>query len=171
MDVLRGRAFTHPRRIAELSADYLIAKRPFAQAVLSLARKGGAKKTLPELLAKLNRIAQRDGIDTTRGPWPMNEDALGKQLSLLQPLLALKRLELIRHEHERPRAWTIPPLLDGSVEPDGHVTAVTAVEAQTLKNPVTSASRSGPGISDEEIQALLEENSNVRPENHETHNT
>jgi hypothetical protein len=155
MDVIRGYAFSRPRRVAETSADYLITKRPLAQAVLAMARKGGTKKPLRDLLAMLNRTALREGIDMNKGPWPVNEDALGKQLSLIMELVNRKGVMLVRNETERPRTWTIPPLYDGSVEPDGEVTGATPVEAETSVNPVTLQPPLDMGISDEEIEAIM----------------
>ena len=47
MDVLRGHAFTHPRRIAELSADYLIAKTSPCSGGSFSVRKGGQRRPCP----------------------------------------------------------------------------------------------------------------------------
>ena len=157
VDIIRGHAFPRPRRVAETSADYLIAKRPLAQAVLAVARKGGTKKPLPAMLATLNRMAQREGIDINKGPWPANEDSLGKQLSQMVALLHRKGVALVRNETDRPRTWTISPPSDGSVEPDGKVTDATSFVTEASVNPVTSQYCSGSEISDEQIQALMKE--------------
>lgn len=155
LDVIQGLAFHGVRREAKASADYQIARKPLAQAVMAVARTGGTKKGLPKLLATLTRAAQREGIDIRKGPWPANEDALGKQLSALVPILAAKGVALTRHENERPRTWTIgilPEERDGS---GGQVTDANAEHQMISAGPDTSDAAPEEGMTDAELATLL----------------
>jgi hypothetical protein len=128
-----------------------------------LARKGGTKKPLPALLSLLIRTAEREDIDMKKGPWPTNEDALGKQLSSLKPVMAAKGVQLVRH-NERPRAWSISPLIEGSDEGDVEVADTKTREdagsanADTSRPPaVPEEGRSEePGLTDEQIGSMLD---------------
>jgi len=113
IEVVKAEAYIRARGVATCSVDHQISRKPLAQAVLAVARKGGTRKVPTALLSLLIRTAEREGIDMKKGPWPANPDALGKQLSSLIPVLVAKEVQLIRHD-ERPRAWSISPLIKGS---------------------------------------------------------
>ncbi len=147
-DVVWALAYGRARGIAKHNVEHQISRKPLAQAVLVIARKGGTKKSLSALLAMLVRAAEREGIDMKKGPWPSNEDALGKQLSPLIPILAEKGVELVRHANERPRTWSISALCEGSGESDGDVTALSTLE--TSHSADNDTSRPETNLADEE---------------------
>lgn len=162
IEIIRGEAYVRVRRVATCSVDYQIARKPLAEAILAVSRKGGTKKTLPSLLSLFIRTAEREGIDMKKGPWPRTVDALGRQLSQLVPLLAAKGVQLTRH-NERPRTWSISPLIGGSDEIDAEVTGSKSYEDVTSINGDTSRPPMAPidgepgefGLSDEEIEHML----------------
>jgi hypothetical protein len=138
VDVIKGYAFERKRRQATAAADYLIAQKPLAQAVLAVASSGGTTKNVPRLLATLTNHALRNAIDTRSVSWPRNEDSLGRQLSLLAPLLSRKGVKLTRQRNNE-RTWTISPLVEKSVEGDEEVSVTTADTGSGSNVPVTSA--------------------------------
>lgn len=161
--VLRGFAFRLPRREPEAAASHLLTQKPLAQAVLAIARDGGTRADPTRLLAKLNHIAHREGIDTRDKPWPRNEDALGRQLSGLLKLLAGLKVVVVRNENDRPRTWTIPPATSGDGSPD-KVTAVNAsgqpgyAAAVTSGVPTEHVTDHPPGQThDDELDTLIRE--------------
>jgi hypothetical protein len=164
IEVIRGVAYVRARAIAKYSVEHQISRKPLAQAVLAIARKGGTKKTLPALLAMFIRVAAREGLDMKKGPWPSNEDALGKQLSPLIPILAEKGVQLVRHVNERPRTWSISALVEGSDENDANVAipnttevkiSIKDVTSQPESKPRSEEDDSGPILSDEHLAGLL----------------
>jgi hypothetical protein len=157
VEVIEAFAFLKQRRQANANVDQEIARKPLARAVLAIARRGGAKKELSQLLAMLHRTAQRDGIDTKKGSWPANEDALGKQLSLLVELMNQKGVTITRYATARPRTWLISALLEESDARDVNVTDANAVPSSTNNVPDTSSSISTPlgGLTDEDIMAQI----------------
>jgi hypothetical protein len=157
LEVIEAFAFQRPRRQANANVDQEIARKPLAKAVLAIARAGGTKKGLSQLLAMLLRTAQREDIDLKKGPWPPNVDALGKQLSLLIELMLKKGVTLTRHETERPRTWSISALLDGSDERDGNVADASHGSAPTNGKPDTSppVSTDLAELTDDDIMAQL----------------
>ena len=163
IEVVRAEAYIRTRGVATCSVDYQISRKPLAQAVLVVAKKGGTKKTLPALLSLLIRTAEREGIDIKKGPWPSNQDALGKQLSVLVPVMAAKGIQLVRH-NERPRTWSVSPLIEGSGESDDEVTgtnplggsgSVTDDTSPPSKEPAEERSEES-GLSDEQIGHMLD---------------
>jgi len=157
LEVIEGVAYRKPRRQSNANVDQEIARKPLAKAVLGIARRGGTKKELSQLLAMLHRTAQRDEIDIKKGAWPANEDALGKQLSLLVELMQKKGVSIIRHATERPRAWSISALLEERDAPDAEVTNVSPESVNTNSSPDTSPSSSAPlaGLTDDDIMAQI----------------
>lgn len=98
-----------------------------------------------------------------KGPWPANEDALGKQFSPLKPVMAAKGVQLVRH-NERPRAWSISPLIEGSDEGDAEAVDTKTREDAGSANADTSrppavpeeVPTEEPGLSDEQIGRMLD---------------
>jgi hypothetical protein len=163
IEVIRGEAYIRARGVATCSVDHQISRKPLAQAVLAIARKGGTKKVPTALLSLLIRTAEREGIDMKKGPWPANPDALGKQLSSLIPVMEAKKVQLIRHD-ERPRAWSISLLIEGSGGRDGEVTdakpaeGASSVRSDTSQAPPVPADVQfdEPRISDDQIASILD---------------
>lgn len=157
LEVIEAIAFLKPRRQANANVDQEIARKPLAKAVLGIARRGGTKKEVSQLLAMLHRAAQREGIDIKKGAWPANEDALGKQLSLLIELMLKKGVTITRHATERPRTWSISALLDGSDERDGNVADASHGSAPTNERTDTlpSVSIELAGLTDDDIMAQV----------------
>ena len=163
VEVVRAEAYIRARGVATGSVDYQISRKPLAQVVLVVARKGGTKKTLTALLALLIRTAEREGIDMKKGNWPSNQDALGKQLSSLVPVMAAKGIQLIRH-NERPRTWSISPLIEGSGESDDEVSGTNPLGGSGSATDDTSQPSTMPaegesqesGLSDEQIGHMLD---------------
>ncbi len=123
LDILRGIAFRKPRQHARPSHASVFERQPLAQAVLGIAKAGGTRKPLPQLLASLVREAQRQRLDLSRGPtWPNSEDSLGKQLSSLITPLAALGVTLTRHDTDRPRTWSIASIDEERDASDEQVT-------------------------------------------------
>jgi len=157
IEVIEAFAFQNPRKEAEANLGLDMARKPLARAVLAIARSGGTKKDLPQLLAMLLRTAQRHAIDFKKGPWPENVDALGKQLSSLIALMEKMGVILQRHETERPRTWSISALFDESEARDADVTAVTTVPASNNNDSDTSPSLTAQlaELTDDDIMAQI----------------
>jgi hypothetical protein len=156
LEVIEGVAYLKPRRHSNANVDQEIARKPLARAILAVARRGGTKKEVSQLMAMLYRTAQREGIDIRHG-WPTSEDALGKQLSLLVELMQKKGVSIIRHATERPRAWSISALLEERDAPDAEVTDVSLDPISTNLSPDTSPPSSAPlaGLTDDDIMAQI----------------
>ena len=165
IDVLHGYAFEQKRQVAETSLEHLIGNKPLAQAVVVIAKKGGTQKTPKQLLAAVNSVAMTEHIDTRSSAWPVNEDALGKQMSSLKGLL--KRLGvMIESSRGDERHWTIHPYSHESDEGVGTVSDETLTPegisspADTSPPPATplvnrvEASRPG-AVPDDELKNLL----------------
>ncbi len=165
IDVLHGYAFEQKRQVAETSLEHLIGNKPLAQAVWVISKKGGTQKTPKQLLAAVNSVAMTEHIDTRSSAWPVNEDALGKQMSSLKGLL--KRLGvMIESSRGDERHWTIHPYSHESDEGVGNVSDETLTPegisspADTSPPPVTplvnrvEASRPG-AVPDDELKNLL----------------
>ena len=128
VEVAKGLAYRRSRRPSSLAGKHLIAQSPLAQAVIHVAKDGGTRSELSRLLAKVNHVARREGIDTTGKRWPKSEDALGCQLSAIQKLLTAAGVPIARNENDRPRTWTIPPLTSG----DGDATKVAVATCDRI---------------------------------------
>lgn len=136
LDVLYGYAYEQKRQEAKASLDYLIARKPLAQAVILMAKKGGTQKTPKQLLAAVNNVALTNGIDTKSGPWPTSEDSLGKQLSSLAGLLKRKGV-VIEPGRSDERYWTIHCYSAASDESVGDVTSEIAESSGVSAQPDT----------------------------------
>jgi hypothetical protein len=165
IDVLHGYAFEQKRQVAETSLEHLIGNKPLAQAVEVIANKGGTQKTPKQLLAAVNSVAMAEHIDTRSPAWPVNEDALGKQMSSLKELL--KRLGVfIESSRGDERHWTIRPYSPESDEGVGKVSGDNPM-SKAISNPTdTSTSPSTPlvtgneagrpgAVADDELNNLL----------------
>lgn len=157
MEVIEAFAFQNPRKEADANLNLEIARKPLARAVLAIARTGGTKKDVPQLLAMLLRTALRNSIDVEKGQWPENVDALGKQLSSLIVLMGKAGVTITRHETERPRKWSISALFDGSDARDGNVTDATTEPTSNNNVPDTSPSPAAPlaELTDDDILAQI----------------
>jgi hypothetical protein len=160
VEVVYGHAFERERQIADTAWEYLIAQKPLAEAVLAIAGSGGTESTPSQLLAKVNTVASRQGIDTKRGPWPHSEDSLGRQLSQLVPLLASAGIRVDRRRGNQ-RQWTIHPPESTSDGCDGEVADTSVDHASDSGEPDTRhASHShviplpASKIDDDELKAL-----------------
>ena len=136
VEVIYGLAFERKRKVADTAVEYLIAQKPLAEAILAIARSGGTEATPSHLLAKVNTIASRQRIDTANGPWPHNEDSLGKQLSQLAPLLEAVGVKVERSRGTQ-RRWTIhsPELTSDGC--DGQVPGTPSNHPGTPHDPDT----------------------------------
>jgi len=165
IDVLHGYAFEQKRQVAETSLEHLIGNKPLAQAVVVIAKKGGTQKTPKQLLAAVNSVAMTEHIDTRSPAWPVNEDALGKQMSSLKGLL--KRIGVvIEPSRGDERHWTIHPYMPESDEGVGNVSGENPTPegvsspADTSPPPanllVNRVEASRPGaVPDDELKNLL----------------
>ena len=141
VEVVYGYAFERDREVAVAAVEYLIAQKPLAEAVLAIAHSGGTEATPSRLLAKVNTVATRQGIDTQKGPWPHSEDSLGRQLSQLVPLLESAGVGL-RRVRGNERRWIIPPIELERDEGDGQATSTSGVPSMTSDEPDTNRAQS-----------------------------
>jgi hypothetical protein len=163
--IIKGVAFEKPRRAANRAVAHLISQRPLAQAVIAIAKAGGARCDATRLLPKLNKMATRERIDTTKGrlPWPRNEDSLGSQLRDIMELVAAIGGRLEYDKDSRPREWVIHPL-DASDEGAKEVTVLSphptsaSVEAGTSPAADSMAdSEPGAVVSDGRFAELVKD--------------
>ena len=137
IEVLHGYAFEQKRQVAEMPLEHLIGSKPLAKAVVAIAKKGGTQKTPKQLLAAVNSVAMAEHIDTRSPAWPVNEDALGKQMSSLKGLL--KRLGVvIETSRGDERHWTIHPYSHESDEGVGNVSG-EALTAEGVSSPADTS--------------------------------
>lgn len=157
LEVIEAIAFQKPRRQAHANVDQEIARKPLAKAVLVIAREGGTTKEVSQLFAMLHRAAQREEIDIKKGAWPHNEDALGKQLSLLIELMRKKGVELTRNANVRPRTWSISGLTAECDARDAQVTVVNPEPVNTNEVPDTLPPTSSKlaGLTNDDIMAQI----------------
>ncbi len=145
MDVLWAWAFHGNRTVAELSLEYLLTYDPVAQAIMALHRKGGAKQSAKPLLSILARIAKMEGIDITKGNWPVNEDALGCRLRAFIGPFAIGGISITYTDRTRPRTWCIPPRLrpsgvSGSKVSDANVDPQSSSTSRDTSDPLSGTS-------------------------------
>jgi hypothetical protein len=126
LEVIRGAALERPRRKPTENYEQEVPLSALGQVVEEISKCEPITASPAALLFKCSAYARNLKLLNNDPNFPTSEDQLGKQLVALIPIMAKRGVKLERHNHDRPRNWTIHPKQDHPVpieevgaQPDG----------------------------------------------------
>jgi hypothetical protein len=113
IELIEGLAIEQPIGTLSHCGAETILSRPLLIGLMLLTKNGPVTDTPKDLLAKIGTELRLHGTRIDDPSFPITEDALGRQLSLLIADADELGLVIIRNANERPRTWTIYRKEDG----------------------------------------------------------